>query len=128
MTRVADRVAVVSTSTGTGPMNLGAALPSYQDWATAFDDGPVYYGILDETTGEWEIGLGTLAGLTLTRNSVLSSSNGGAPVSFAAGNKTVYCPEPAAAKTLDMGAFALPFLVIAGATAFRLLETGGIAW
>ena len=127
MTRVADRVAVVSISTGTGPMNLGAALPSYQAWSTAFEDGPVYYGIIDETTGEWEIGLGTLTGPTLTRNSVLSSSNGGAPVSFAAGDKTVYCPEPAAAKTLDMGAFALPFLFLAATGAMIALKAGGVA-
>ena len=106
MARYADRVAVNSTSTGTGPMALGDALLSYRNWASAFSDGPVPYGIVDEVTGAWEIGNGTLSGgNTLTRNTVLSSSFGNLPVSWGPGNKTVYSPQPAADRSLNMGTF-----------------------
>ena len=106
MTRYADRVAQETQSTGTGPVTLTAAIASYQVWATAFTDGPVYYGIVDEATGEWEIGIGTLQGGTqLTRDTILSSSFGGAAVSFGPGPKTVYCPEPAASRPNDMGEY-----------------------
>lgn len=105
--RMADRVAVVSTVTGTGAATLGAARPGYQTFTTALPDGQVYYGIIDEVTGEWEIGAGTLSGggLALSRDTVLASTNGGALVPFVAGTKTVYCPEPAANKDLDQGTF-----------------------
>jgi len=93
----ADRVAVASTSVGTGTMALGAAVASYRSFATALPDGLIYYGIVDEATGAWEIGEGTLsgAGATLARTTVYSSSNGGALVNFAAGTKIVYAPVPA---------------------------------
>jgi hypothetical protein len=102
---MADRVAVVTVVTGTGPASLGVARPGYQTFAAGLGDGPCYYGLIDDVTGEWEVGIGTLSagGLTLTRDTCLSSSNGGAFVAFAAGDKTAYCPEPAFNKNLDMG-------------------------
>ena len=107
MTRLADRVAVVSTVVGTGAAALGAAKPGYRTFAAAFTDGPVYYLISDDTTGAWEVGVGTLTsgGLSLTRGTVLQSTNGGALVSFLAGNKTVACVEPAATKDMDQGTY-----------------------
>lgn len=102
----ADRVAVETTSTGTGPVTLGSAISSYQSFSAAFSDGPdVPYGIMDPATGAWEIGIGELSGGQLLRTTVLSSSLGGAAVSFAAGTKTVYCPQPAVSRILDMGTF-----------------------
>lgn len=97
MTNLADRVAVISTTVGTGNFTLGAALASYRSFSAAFGNGPVYYGILDEATGDWEVGRGTLSGggVTLARDVVYASSTGGAKVAFAAGNKTVYSPAPA---------------------------------
>ena len=106
MTYFADRVAVITTTTGTGPITLGAPLLSYRTWAAGYPDGFVYYGILDEATGDWEVGEGTLsgAGSTLSRDLVLSSSTGGL-VSFVAGDKIAYSPEPGVSKDLDMGLF-----------------------
>lgn len=88
-------------------MSLGAALTGYRSFASAFPDGAIYYGIINETSGEWEVGLGTLsgAGTTLARTTVLASSNANALVNFGTGTKTVYAPEPAFAKTLDQGTF-----------------------
>jgi hypothetical protein len=114
LTPIADRVAVTSTSTGTGNFALGAALLGYRSFGAAFADGPCYYAILDATTGAWEIGLGTLSGTgtVLARTTLLSSSTG-AFVSFAAGSKTVYSPVPAAgisAISMPSGTAALPGL------------------
>ena len=103
--RYADRVAVTSTSTGTGAMALGAPLVSYRSWSSAFANGTVAYGIVDETTGDWEIGIGTLTGASLTRNTILSSSQANLAVSWGPGNKTVYSPQPAAHMSGDMGTF-----------------------
>lgn len=107
MTVFADRVAVTTTSTGTGPMALGAALFSYRSWAAGYPDGFVYYGIIDEATGDWEIGEGTLTstGAQINRDVVLASSVGGALVSFVAGDKVVYSPEPGVSKDMDQGLF-----------------------
>ena len=76
---------------------LGPALASYRSFTLGFPDGQVYYGVVDEVTGDWEIGLGTLSGggATLARNTVYSSSNANALVNFAAGTKIVYAPVPA---------------------------------
>jgi hypothetical protein len=97
-------------------MTLGTPLVSYRSWSSAYSDGAVPYGIVDETTGDWEIGMGTLTGATLTRTTVLSSSQGNLPVSWGVGNKTVYSPMPADHMSFDMGTFVWPFVaVLAGA-------------
>lgn len=95
----ADRVAVTSISTGTGNFTMGAALTSYQPFAGAIADATdMYYAIVDEAAGAWEVGIGRLSGngLTLTRTTILDSSTG-VRISFAAGPKIVYSPSPAQA-------------------------------
>ena len=47
-------------------------------------------------TDEWEVGLGTYSGTnTLTRTTVLSSSNSGSATNFSAGTKFVFITLPA---------------------------------
>lgn len=107
MSIFADRVAVITTSIGTGAVILGAAVLSYRSWAAGYPDSEVYYGIVDEATGDWEVGEGTLSGTgsTLSRDVVLASSTGGGLVSFVAGDKVVYSPDPAISKDLDQGLY-----------------------
>ena len=107
MTIFADRVAVSSSTTGTGAMTLGSPLFSYRTWGSAYADGFVYYGIVDEVTGDWEIGEGdlTVGGTILSRDVVLSSSTGGGLVNFVAGAKVVYSTEPGVSKNMNMGFF-----------------------
>ncbi len=103
----ADRVAAISGSTGAGNMTIGLPVFSYQSWTQGYADGFVYYGILDEATGDWEVGEGTLSagGTILARDVVIDSSNGGALVGFVAGDKIVYSPEPSTSKNMDQGLF-----------------------
>lgn len=95
---VADRVLETSTSTGTGAFSLAGAVTGYQSFSSGVGDGnTTYYAIVAEVGGEWEVGLGTytLSGSSLSRDTVLDSSNSGAAVNFSAGSKNVFVTYPA---------------------------------
>ncbi len=91
-----DRVLAVSTTTGSGTLTLGAAVAGYQAWSALGDGISAYYYIeaVDGNgipTGDWEVGIGTYtsSGTTLSRDTVLASSNSGSAVTLAAGTKRV---------------------------------------
>lgn len=95
---VKDRVKVTSTTTGTGTFTLGAAtVGGFQDFSVIGDGNTTYYTITDSTASAFEVGIGTYtaSGTTLSRDTVLESSNGGALVNFAAGSKDVFVAYPA---------------------------------
>lgn len=95
---ISDRVRETSTTTGTGTFTLAGASPGFVSFATAFPAAStqVYYCIAMAAPGDWEVGIGTftLSGTTLSRTTVLSSSNAGALVNFAAGTKDVFVTLP----------------------------------
>lgn len=92
-----DRVLELSTTTGTGSMTLTGAVTNYRTFNTAFGTSStvtIWYTI--EMGTEWEVGIGKLtASTTLTRDTILSSSNSGSLVSFSAGTKNVFATAPA---------------------------------
>lgn len=92
---VKDRVQVTSTTTGTGTFTLGSAVSGFQDFSVIGNANTTYYTIVNGT--EWEVGLGTYtsAGTTLSRDTILESSNGGTAVNFSAGTKNVFVTYPA---------------------------------
>jgi len=95
---LADRVRETSITTGTGSVVLAGAYPSFQSFLVAIGNGnTTYYAISNLSLGEWEVGVGTYtsSGNTLSRNTVLSSSNSGSLVNFSAGSKDVICTQPA---------------------------------
>lgn len=94
---LADRVRETTTTTGTGTVSLGGAVTDYQSFAAIGTGNTTYYTIAGTGTGEWEVGLGTYtsAGNTLSRDTVLASSNSGNLVNFSAGTKDVFCDYPA---------------------------------
>jgi hypothetical protein len=100
-----DRVKVSTTTTGTGTLTLGAAAAGgFQDFSVIGNGNTTYYAIVDSVASAWEVGVGTYtsSGTTLSRDTVLESSNGGTKVNFAAGPKDVFCTYPAEqAVTLD---------------------------
>lgn len=90
---IADRVRESSTTAGTGTITLAGAITGYQSFATALGSSAtsVPYCIVDNTANTWEVGIGTFNGTTsLSRDTVTSSSNAGALVSFAANTKDVF--------------------------------------
>lgn len=91
-----DRVKVTSTTTGTGTLTLGSAVSGFQDFSVIGDGNTTYYTITDQS-GNWEVGIGTYtsSGTTLSRTTILESSNGGTAINFPAGTKTVFVTYPA---------------------------------
>ncbi len=101
-----DLVMETTTTTSTGTLTLAGAVTGYQSFAAIGDGNTCYYCIqaVDGSgvpSGDWEVGLGTYtaSGTTLTRTTVLASSNSGAAVSLSAGTKRVFVVNPAAAFT-----------------------------
>jgi hypothetical protein len=92
-----DRVRETSATTGTGTLTLAGAVYGYQSFSAVGNGNQTYYTIYDQTSGAWEVGIGTytLSGTTLSRTTVLSSSNGGALVPFGVGTKDVFVTYPA---------------------------------
>lgn len=91
-----DRVLETSTTVGTGNLTLAGAVTGYRTFASqmATSDTCLYavWGVnaTGTPTGEWEGGIGTYSATnTLTRTTVLESSNAGAAVNFSAGTKYV---------------------------------------
>jgi hypothetical protein len=99
---VKDRVQETSTTTGTGTFTLAGAVTGFQSFSAIGDGNTTYYAIV--LGSEWEVGLGTYtsSGTTLSRNTILESSNSGSAVNFSAGTKNVFVTYPAE-KSVDTG-------------------------
>jgi hypothetical protein len=94
----ADRVYDTSTTTGTGAFAVsGTAQTGYRTFSSVCSTSDTfYYTIQNASLGEWEVGLGTYSSAnTITRTTVISSSNSGSAVSFSAGTKDVFITIPA---------------------------------
>ena len=91
-----DRVKETTATTGTGTVTLAGAALGFQSFAAIGDGNTTYYAISDPATGDWEVGVGTYtsSGTTLSRDTVLSSSNSGSLVPFVAGTKDVFVTYP----------------------------------
>ena len=92
-----NRVRELTSTTGTGAVTLGGAVGGFQTFAAGIgNSNTTYYAISLNTANEWEVGLGTLNSdsSTLTRTTVLESSNSDSAVDFAAGSKEIFCTLP----------------------------------
>jgi len=95
---LADRVQETCTSPGTGTVSLLGAVTGYRTFSSGIGDGnATFYTIADQSGSNWEVGVGTYttSGSTLTRTSVISSSNSNNKVNFSAGTQNVFCDFPA---------------------------------
>ena len=105
----ADRVWESTTTSGTGAVSLAGALTGYRAFSTVCSDADTcYYCLADQSgtgTGAWEVGLGTytVSGNTLTRTTILASSNAGSAVSFSTNAKDVFMTVPAVIGLLATG-------------------------
>jgi len=96
---VNDRVKETSTTTGTGTLSLAGAVSSFQTFVAGIGNSNVtYYAIVNDSGTEFEIGIGTVTDAspdTLSRTTILESSNSDSAVDFSSGTKTVFCTLPA---------------------------------
>tara|TARA_B100001989_G_scaffold36289_1_gene21628 strand:+ start:8955 stop:10151 length:1197 start_codon:yes stop_codon:yes gene_type:complete len=94
-----DRVKETTTSTGTGTINLAGAETGFESFVTGIGNGvQTYYAIVHQAADEFEIGIGTVTDGspdTLSRTSIISSTNSDSAVNFSAGTKDVFCTVPA---------------------------------
>ena len=92
---VKDRVQETTNTTGTGTITLAGAVSGFQSFSAIGNGNTTYYAIV--LGSEWEVGLGTYtsSGTTLSRDTILESSNGGTAVNFSAGTKNVFVTYPA---------------------------------
>jgi len=95
---VKDRIKETTTSTGTGAVILAGAATGFQAFSVIGNGNTTFYTISHDTAGSWEVGVGTytLSTNSLSRDTVLSSSNSGSLVPFGAGTKDVFVTYPAA--------------------------------
>ena len=111
-----DRVKETTSTTGTGTVTLAGAATGFQSFVVVGDGNQTFYAIVDSASGAWEVGVGTYtsSGTTLSRTTVVSSSNAGSLVNFGAGTKDVFVTYPSsravyldaagsAVTTLDIG-------------------------
>jgi hypothetical protein len=90
-----DRVKETTITIGTSTLVLLGATSGFQSFSVIGDGNTTYYTI--DGGNEWEVGIGTytLLGTTLSRDTILESSNGGSAVNFSAGTKNVFVTYPA---------------------------------
>ena len=91
---VKDRVKETTTTVGTGSILLDGASAGFQSFDAIGDGNTTYYAI---TSGnDYEVGLGTYTAsiLTLSRDTVLESSNSGNLI-FLSSTSDVFCTYPA---------------------------------
>ena len=91
---VKDRVQETTTTTGTGTVTLAGAVTGFQTFAAIGDGNTCYYAITSGT--DWEVGLGTYtaSGTTLSRDTILESSNSGSAITLS-GTSNVFVTYPA---------------------------------
>ena len=127
-----DRVKETSTTTGTGTINLAGAETGYEGFVAGVGNGnTTYYAIELNSANEWEVGIGTVTDAapdTLSRDTIISSSNSDAAVNFSAGTKNVFCTLPAK-KTISPVMDATTFVVTHASTLSedQTLDSGVLA-
>lgn len=92
---IADRVKETTTTMSTGTYTLAGAVDGFQSFAAVGDGNTTYYACTDGTDYEVGVGSYTASGTTLSRVTILESSNSDAAVSWGAGTKEIFVTVPA---------------------------------
>ena len=102
---VNDRVKETTATTGTGTLDLAGAVQDFEGFVAGIgNSNTTYYAIVNTGTGEFEVCLGTVTDAatdTLSRDTIISSSNSDAAVNFSAGTKDVFCTLPASKAVVE---------------------------
>lgn len=94
----ADRVRETTAITGLGTYDLDGAVTGFQGFVAGIADGNTCFYCVEDGT-DWEIGQGTVTDAapdTLSRDTILASSNADAAVDWGAGIKNIFLVNPAA--------------------------------
>jgi hypothetical protein len=93
---LADRVQQTGTANTTVSFTLSGSVTGYQSFSVIGNTNTTYYSAFD-ATGNWEVGVGTYStsGPTLTRTTIISSSNSGSAVTFS-GTVNIFVTYPSA--------------------------------
>lgn len=101
----ADRVSETSSTSGTGTLSLDGAKTGFQSFVDGIGNANTCHYLIENDT-DWEIGLGTVTDAaidTLSRDTILASSNSGSAVDWAAdGLQDVSCVIPASSYTANL--------------------------
>ena len=78
-----DRVQQTGTANTTVSFTLSGSVTGFQSFAVIGNGNTTYYSAIDPS-GNWEVGVGTYStsGPTLTRTTIISSSNSNSAVTF----------------------------------------------
>jgi hypothetical protein len=98
----ADRIKETTATTGTGSYSLAGAVAGFQTFVAGVGSGNSVHYVVENGT-DWEIGVGTVTDATpdtLTRTTIIASSNANAAVNWTTGGKTIFCTPPA--RNLDI--------------------------
>lgn len=91
-----NRVRGTTTTTGTGTYTVAAAAAGFQSFSALTTGRQIYYCAV--LGSNWEVGIGTVTvggSTTVTRDTILESSNAGAAVNWPAGTKDIFVVSPA---------------------------------
>ena len=91
-----DRVKETTTTAGLGTLTLAGSADTFEPFSSLGNGNTTYYAIVAQGNDNWEVGIGTVGSGTLSRDTVLASSNSNAKVNFLAGTKDVFVTFPAA--------------------------------
>lgn len=94
---LADYVKETTGTTGTGTYSLNGAATGFQTFVAGVGNGN-RCPYVAQLGSDWEVGIGTVASgatATITRDVILSSSNGGSSVNWGGGTKDIYLDVPA---------------------------------
>ena len=93
--KIADRVKETSLTQGSGSLTLEGAFGGFQTFSATVGDGNTTYYVI-ENESKWEVGIGTYTSSsnTLSRDTVLKSSQSGDKINIY-GVATVFCSYPA---------------------------------
>ena len=118
-----DRVKQTTTTIGTGTITLNGLAVGFQTFSSLGDGATTYYTIQGDA--DWEVGIGIYSSNTLTRDTVLSSSNGGALVNFTKGTKNVFVTLPAEKTITSIASANASVTVTQVGTEVNLAVSGG---
>ena len=123
-----DRVKETTTTTGTGTVNLAGAETGFETFVAGIGDtNTCYYTIVHQSADEFEVGLGTVADAspdTLSRTTIISSSNSDSAVNFSAGTKDVFCTLPASKTVYKDASGNVGIGTLSPAVAFHMTGNG----